>query len=857
MTKVSRSYESVVRGVSEQVPQDRRSGQHYAQMNMISDPVVGLARRHGSRLKDELVMGNATPTLVAGLAANSDISKPVGFSVDGNDYDLICRRDADRAALGQTGFAFCFNRTTGQFIPISYAAGDAALDSLVSGGVSSAVGVGRFLFLAGRTITPEWVGTQRHEAPANVARIAGWVRGGAYSRSFKITLKRANGTEVEASYKTVSASYPTLLNTSDLLTSDTDYQKKVNDRVYAHNSEVTKWIGTAAADITPENIAEQLRLDLISKGVVGVTRVEGTVMIEDPNFIEASGEDGGDGSLMRVVGNELLSADLLSTVHWVGKVVKIRPLRSNGDDAFYLEAFAKDNISTGITEVSWREAAGFQMQPTVTFVIATVVGGTLYMGSNPAALATATGIDVPPFKANSVGDDITSPLPTMFGNRIDYLGSFQDRLVIGSGTVILMSKPGDYFNWFRTSVLTIADDDPIELFSLGSEDDTIRASTTYDRNLLLFGKKKQYTINGRQPITPKTASVVVITAHEDAVDAEPVNSGNYVFYAQASGPDDRRVSSFQQIQVGQLADTPESADLGQQLSTYLSGNPVQIVAVTKPKFAVLRTTGERHGFATYGYLDNPGNGERVVDSWSKWGWDASLGVCVGVSKSLDGSGLYVFMLRNGLDSAGAAKWWIACEQFDLTAKLSLYPYADSLRTYPTMTDAGSFLNANNMPDAGCIAFGQGSLRPFVGSPLDLLPQFLADREDEAEAFVGITAPAFVTPTNPYMLDRNGKAITSGRLTLGRVAITVAETAGMTVDVTSFGTTKRVTDFNGRILGSSLNVVGYQPVYSGTVKSPIGKEARKCTYTIGAKSWLPLTVTSLEWVGQYFNNTRRL
>jgi len=45
MAKVSGSYASVVRGVSEQVPQDRRPGQHFEQVNMISDPVRGLARR--------------------------------------------------------------------------------------------------------------------------------------------------------------------------------------------------------------------------------------------------------------------------------------------------------------------------------------------------------------------------------------------------------------------------------------------------------------------------------------------------------------------------------------------------------------------------------------------------------------------------------------------------------------------------------------------------------------------------------------------------------------------------------------------------------------------------------------------
>ena len=46
--KVESSYDSLLRGVSQQVPQERAIGQHTEQVNMLSDPVNGLARRHGS-----------------------------------------------------------------------------------------------------------------------------------------------------------------------------------------------------------------------------------------------------------------------------------------------------------------------------------------------------------------------------------------------------------------------------------------------------------------------------------------------------------------------------------------------------------------------------------------------------------------------------------------------------------------------------------------------------------------------------------------------------------------------------------------------------------------------------------------
>ena len=54
MSKVSDSYDSLTRGVSQQSAHDRLPGQHWEQDNMISDPVRGLSRRHGSVWCDEV-----------------------------------------------------------------------------------------------------------------------------------------------------------------------------------------------------------------------------------------------------------------------------------------------------------------------------------------------------------------------------------------------------------------------------------------------------------------------------------------------------------------------------------------------------------------------------------------------------------------------------------------------------------------------------------------------------------------------------------------------------------------------------------------------------------------------------------
>jgi hypothetical protein len=123
--------------------------------------------------------------------------------------------------------------------------------------------------------------------------------------------------------------------------------------------------------------------------------------------------------------------------------------------------------------------------------------------------------------------------------------------------------------------------------------------------------------------------------------------------------------------------------------------------------------------------------------------------------------------------------------------------------------------------------------------------------------VGFDYPAYVSPTNPYIKDKNGKAVVVGRLTLGRVAVSVADTGGLKVDLLASSGVRTVQDFSGRILARATNLIGRQPIVTTVVPASIGKEVRECTYTIRAKTFLPLTVTAIEWTGQYFNNAQRV
>lgn len=846
MSKVSGSYESVVRGVSEQNPQSRLSGQHFAQVNMISDPVRGLARRHGSWLEDEKVLGGDYASLLEHTAS----SRVFPFFVGGTKYDLVARTAAASGETAASSLAFCFDKTNRKFIPVSLGS-TAPVLSLIAGGVSAMANVGRYLYIAGNSIVPVASTDAVYASASNKRLLVGWIRAGAYAREFKVTLTKTDGTLVTGMYKTKAASYPTLLDTSDILASDAEYQKKVNDRVNAYNSAVTAWIGEAAEDITPNNIATKLRLALIAAGVSGtvLTVNGGYLIVDSPDYVEIDMDDSGDDTLARGVGNVIENLDAVSARHFVGKVVKVEP-ETTAADPVYLKAFAKNGTDTGFAEVVWREAPGVGLQPSVVFCFGTVEDGTLYIAGSAAELETMAGItEVPTYTANSVGDELSTPLPTFIGRKIDYLGVFQDRLVVGSGATLFFSRPGDYLNWFRQSVLSIQDNDPWEGYALGAEDDTIKYSVLYDRSLVLFGERFQYAVSGRVAFAPATANIAITSAYEGAIEAAPVASGNLVFYAQHSGVTGQETASLQQMQPSQVADVSDSETASAQLDKYLDGLPQELVALTTPNMVLMRVNRHRDRFYVYSYLDNKRTGERVFDSWSYWSWGDLVGSLVGLSR--EGSDILAYTLKAGKSDLGDDVVWISCEKFVRDSDLSKYPYLDSLRP---VTEYSGSLNANSVFSNVSVAIGSG-LRRFIGTSVSKLGDFLEDYADEP-MFVGQEYQSYVTPTNPYMKDRNGQPILAARLTLGRVAVALADTGGCEISRESGGTEQTVMTFTGRILGQPANLIGQQPVVTASVTGSIGRDVKDCKYTIKAVNWLPLTVSSIDWVGQAFFNTRR-
>lgn len=229
-----------------------------------------------------------------------------------------------------------------------------------------------------------------------------------------------------------------------------------------------------------------------------------------------------------------------------------------------------------------------------------------------------------PLVDRASGDDDTNPFPSFEGQKLRAVFLFKNRLGFLADENVVMSKSGDYFNFFRTTVTDLLADDPIDVSvedtsGDGSEVSILENAVSFDANLILFGRNAQYSLQSAEgPLTPTTAEAVPVTNYETSSDCRPVAAGKFVYFVfnreGASG-----VREMNSETVTRRKDAPE---ITAHVPTYLPGNIRQLSASTLENILVaVPESGSK--LYPYEFLWTPDGAEKLQASWGTWQFHAN------------------------------------------------------------------------------------------------------------------------------------------------------------------------------------------------------------------------------------------
>ena len=125
-----------------------------------------------------------------------------------------------------------------------------------------------------------------------------------------------------------------------------------------------------------------------------------------------------------------------------------------------------------------------------------------------------------------VGDETTNPNPSFVGQKINNLFFYRNRLGFLSNEAVILSRAGDYFNFWVTTALTVTDDDPIDITASSIRPVNHRYVLPTSVGLVLFSDNEQFILTTDADIlSPKTAKINELSTYECDPTVESVNLG--------------------------------------------------------------------------------------------------------------------------------------------------------------------------------------------------------------------------------------------------------------------------------------------------------------------------------------------
>lgn len=904
--KAKGSFASVIKGVSQQAPADRLEGQHGEMVNMLADPVRGLTRRNGMIVEN--FTGHAFSADPGDALTDSYSYRVFSYRDTARDYDVLHRTRAKVGdSDGHLDTLLVHRKSEGlmKFLDVRRPDSDDILDNFEANGISAITSIGSYVLFASNGLQPTYTTSDEFHG-AFSGSVAVWVRGGSYARTYTVQARRkSDGANFSVTYTTPQSTYPGVLNLSAIppLAVGSPYEQYfVNILQADYDTHVNQWASSASAAIVPSAIAVQLATLLNGAGFGGWSVIGSHMVNDNCSYIEVS--DGGNGDFMRAVLSDVKATNEVTDIHRVGKVLRVQP--GGNSDSYYIKAFPKvEGSAAAYQEVIWREDAGVIQTPFAVLGMGRVVDDQFFWAGTPERLQTLFNdngviLTVPTFAPSTAGDDVTSKPPHFFGPQpITMLTTFQDRLLIGSNSVINVSERGDYFNFYRTTMLTIPASDPTEITAVGTESDTLRKAVTYDRNLMIAGDKFHYAINGKQPFDASNPQMSTQFALANAADAQPVGIGKFVYMLKEDTQ--LAASRMMEIRAGVYQDSPELNDVAKPLRDYINGSPAEIVALSNPNAVFVRTEhflrskggfprARPWGLYLYQFLEDD-NGQRIQEAWSAWEWSSTLGTPIGISQAGSGDSLLVYTIAFGTWTGGGDAGAggddgpvdpgrgvaVFVQRASARPDPNGLPYLDGLR-HSTAAATSGMWTPDAMEEVKAVVYtspsGGRSYSPvpavtdadrFVGledpnyTVGDAPPETVDDTRwtgvngyaadyngthpDSADAdilWTGLAFPAFVDLTNPFIRTREGKAKTDGTMNLINFTVTLTRTAGFK---------SSWIDHDG-----TVNLDGFREEYARIRYNQdvfIGREAKDVQVRLEAVDWLPLTINAIAWKGNWF------
>jgi len=609
--------------------------------------------------------------------------------------------------------------------------------------------------------------------------------------------------------------------------------------------------------ITAESILGDIRTQLISEGIsANDIQIIGTGLhIKQSSVFNASTPVG---ELLNVVAGKVNDVGDLPSQCKHGMVVEV--VNSAAEEDNHYVKFFGNNDRDG--EGTWEECAkpGRKIRlkrSTMPVLLIRTADSNFRLTELDGSNYTIAGkqYSVPQWDDALVGDDITNPEPSFVGKEINKLLFFRNRFTILADENIVMSRPGDFTNFFGKSAIQLVASDPVDISASSEYPATLFDGIQVNTGLVLFSKNQQFMLTTDSDVfSPLTAKINALSSYNFNFATNPISLGTTIGFLDNAG----KFSRFFEMAQVQREGEPEIIEQSAVVSR-LFEKDLKVISNSRENSVIFFSEEDTTTLYGYRYFDNIR--ERKLASWFKWTLTGNIQY-----HCMQDDFLYVVVRNNGKDQL--LKYAIKMDSntiqlennrvhLDHLMETSGWTYNSttkkSTKAKPVGLESSNQLVAYDIDDTANppVAIGNYADVTVNGSNLEINGNW------SGQTFLlGYEFTMSVTLPTIYYVQQKGErfeADTRANTILHRVKLAfgpvgVYETTLTRVGRTDYTELHEVTPANNYLANTTGvfddNIIRTIPIYDRNINA---------TLTIKSTHPAPATIHNYMWEGTYNNN----
>jgi hypothetical protein len=431
--------------------------------------------------------------------------------------------------------------------------------------------------------------------------------------------------------------------------------------------------------------------------------------------------------------------DLWPASYWADVKLRIQQSNYSQVEGYYV-------YSDGTT---WEESTGYNIKTTLDPATMPHKIVRWYDGSFKVAPCL--------WEDRLIGDDDSAPIPSFIGQPINNLFFQQDRLSFITDNTIIMSRSGDYFNFFPKTALEILDDDPIDIGIGSIKSSRLLEALPFNKQIILRGETSQHLLSfSGSYLSPATTALDITTMYRTYSDSISASVGSNLYFLTP-------VKGYTQVMeyfIQPETYLEDAADITKQIPKYIKADADKFCKVLscpeKDMLFVFTNLGETSEFYVYNYLWQ--GGQKPVSSWNTWKLSGKI-----IDAEVVGTNLYLLVndgitrfLKLSLDT-DSLNYLDLPFRLDYVAPTVYLPYIPKtdLEVY-LMKATGEFKKVSQM------------------SLVDDILTIEEDLEDYEYIIGGLSNSAFIKLSGWYLKDQNNNPVMNS-LQLTKTIVTLEPT----------------------------------------------------------------------------------